>query len=155
MNNNDRKDVDGTGVRTSNRSRAEGADVLDGTASNGARPTLLHRVLAGMAVALILLAWFGFLAPEPALFQANAIRVLGALVAAGIAWGTYGRDRSGLPWQRCLAAGVGGSLAVTGISFFVPALGGFTQAGWLVSGVAGGAIVVLTGYALTGLVQRN
>jgi len=128
---------------------------MDSTASNRSDSRGLRRVLAGLAVALILLAWFGFLAPEPALFQANVIRVLGALVAAGIAWGTYGRNRSGLPWERCLAAGVLGSLATTAISIVVPALGGFTQAGWLVSGVAGGAIVVLTGYALTGNVRRN
>lgn len=116
-------------------------------------PRLL-RGLAGGAVALILLAWFGSLASEPALLQANVFRVLGALVAAGIAWATWrpvpGRGRPGLPWQRCLAAGVVGSLAVTGISILAPALGGFSFAGWLASGIAGGAIIVLAGYAVTG-----
>jgi len=112
------------------------------------------RVLAGAAVALILLAWLGTLAAEPDLLRANVIRVLGALVAAGIAWATHrpagGRSQGKLPWQRCLSAGVMGSLAVTGVSMFVPALGGFTFAGWLASGIAGGATVVLAGYALTG-----
>lgn len=143
------------GVGSSNMSQTEGADILDRTASNRSRPTGLLRVLAGLAVPLVLGAWLGSLAADPALFQANLIRVLGALVAAGIAWGTHGRDRPGLPWQRCLAAGVGGSLVVTGVSVFVPALGGFGLAGWLVSGVAGGAVVVLTGYAIWGRVRRD
>jgi len=112
------------------------------------------RVLAGAAVALILLAWFASLAADPALLRANVFRVLGALVAAGIAWATYGRGhgrgQDGLPWQRCLGAGVLGSLVVTGISLLVPALGGFSFAGWIASGIAGGVIVVLAGYALTG-----
>ncbi len=112
------------------------------------------RVLAGVAVALILLVWLGTLAGEPALLRTNGLRVLGALVAAGIAWVTCdrggGRDREGLPWQRCLAAGVVGSLAVTGISILAPALGEFGFAGWLASGIVGGGMVVLAGYALTG-----
>ena len=120
----------------------------------GAMDRRLLRVLAGAAVVLILLAWFGSLAAERSLLHANVFRVLGALVAAGIAWATYGqgpgRSREGLPWQRCLAAGVVGSLAVTGLSIFAPGLGGFSFAGWLASGVAGGVIVVLAGYALTG-----
>ena len=128
---------------------------MDSNASNRWDSRGVLRVLAGLAVALILLAWFAFLAREPALLQSNVIRVLGALVAAGIAWGTDGKDRSGPPWQRCLAAGFLGSLAATGISIFVPALGGFTQPGWLVSGLAGGAVVVLAGYAFTGTVQRD
>jgi hypothetical protein len=66
-------------------SRPEGGDVPDGAAPKGSRHTWLQRVLAALSVALILPAWFGFLAPEPALFQANAIRALGGLVAAGIA----------------------------------------------------------------------
>ncbi len=120
----------------------------------GAVDPRLLRVLAGAAVVLILLAWFGSLAAEPALLRANLLRVLGAVVAAGIAWATWrpgqGGSRQGLPWQRCLAAGVVGSLAVTGVSVFAPALGAFSLAGWLASGIAGGTIVVLTGYALTG-----
>jgi hypothetical protein len=121
----------------------------------GATDRRVLRGLAGAAVVLILLAWLGSLAAEPALLRANLMRVLGALVAAGIAWATWHRGRAregrgGLPWQRCLAAGVVGSLAVTGISILAPALGGFSFAGWLASGIAGGAMVVLTGYALKG-----
>jgi len=126
--------------------------VFSDQAGGVSRSTL--RVLAGAAVALILLAWLGALAAEPDLFRANVIRVLGALVAAGIAWATHrpagGRSQGKLPWQRCLSAGVVGSLAVTGVSMLAPALGGFTFAGWLASGIAGGAMVVLAGYALTG-----
>lgn len=120
----------------------------------GALDRRLLRVLAGAAVVLVLLAWFGSLSAEPALLRANLLRVLGAVIAAGIAWVTYrpghGRGREGLPWQRCLAAGVVGSLAVTGVSVLAPAFGGFSLAGWLASGIAGGTIVVLTGYSLTG-----
>jgi hypothetical protein len=120
----------------------------------GAMDSGLLRVLAGAAVVLVIVAWFGSLAAEPALLRANVIRVLGALVAAGIAWATWRpagtRSQGKLPWGRCLAAGVVGSLAVTGVSILAPALGEFTFAGWLASGVAGGAIVVLAGYALTG-----
>ena len=114
-------------------------------------PRLL-RVLAGAGVAVIVVAWLGSLSIEPTLLRANGFRVLGALLAAGIAWATdrQGRDGKGLPWQRCLAAGVVGSLLVTGVSVLVPALGGFSFAGWLMSGVVGGAVVVLAGYALTG-----
>jgi hypothetical protein len=126
--------------------------VFSDEAGGVSRSTL--RVLAGMAVALILLAWLGTLAAEPDLLRANVTRVLGALVAAGIAWATHrpagGRSQGKLPWQRCLSAGVMGSLAVTGVSMLAPALGGFTFAGWLASGIAGGAMVVLAGYALTG-----
>ncbi|TVP45599.1 MAG: hypothetical protein EA350_08610 [Gemmatimonadales bacterium] len=125
----------------------------------GAADSRLLRVLAGAAVALVLLAWFGSLAAEPGLLRANVLRVLGAVVGAGIAWATYqrghGARRDGLPWQRCLAAGVVGSLAVTGISILAPALGGFSFAGWLVSGIAGGVTVVLAGYALTGGAARS
>lgn len=122
----------------------------------------LLRVLAAVAVVLIPLVWLGSLAGEPALLRANLIRVLGAMVAAGIAWATVrrgrgraegrekGRGRTGLPWARCLTAGVVGSIAVTGLSILVPLLGEFGMAGWLASGIAGGAIVVLAGYALTG-----
>jgi hypothetical protein len=114
----------------------------------------LLRGLAGAAGALILVAWFWSLASEPGLLRANVFRVLGSVVAAGIAWTThpqsYGRRREGLPWQRCLAAGVLGALAVTGISLLAPGLGRFSLPGWLASGVAGGAIVILTGFALTG-----
>ncbi|CAN5729471.1 hypothetical protein BH23GEM11_BH23GEM11_00400 [soil metagenome] len=126
---------------------------------NGSMNPDLLRVLAGASVAVILLLWFGSLAAEPDLLRANVLRVLGALVAAGIAWFTHrpegGRTRGKLPWQRCLAAGVVGSLAVTGVSILAPALGGFTFAGWLASGIAGGAIVVLAGYALTGATMRQ
>jgi len=48
-----------------------------------------------------------------------------------------------------------GSLTVTGLSMLVPVLGGFTYAGWLMSGLAGGAMVVLTGYTLTGIRRRD
>jgi peptidoglycan/LPS O-acetylase OafA/YrhL len=120
----------------------------------GALDRRLLRLLAGAAAALVPLAWLGSLYPEPALLQANMFRLLGALVAAAIAWVSSGRgdgrSREGLPWQRCLAAGVVGSLAVTGLSVLVPALGGFSFAGWLTSGIAGGVIVVLAGYALRG-----
>jgi hypothetical protein len=112
------------------------------------------RVLAGVAVAVIFAAWLGSLATEPELLRANLIRVLGALIGAGIAWSTWhppeGRARGRLPWQRCLAGGVVGSLAITGVSILAPALGGFSLAGWLASGFAGGAMVVLGGYVLTG-----
>jgi peptidoglycan/LPS O-acetylase OafA/YrhL len=119
----------------------------------GAADPRILRVLAGVGVALIPLAWLGSLAAESALLHANIIRVLGALLTGGIAWVTHNRShergRGGLPWGRCLAAGVVGSLAVTGISMLAPALGGFTLAGWLMSGVVGGVMVVLAGYALT------
>jgi hypothetical protein len=121
---------------------------------SGAMDGGLLRVLAGAAVVLVLVAWFGSLATEPELLRANVVRVLGALVAAGIAWATWRpagtRNQGKLPWGRCLAAGVVGSLAVTSVSILAPTLGGFTFAGWLASGVAGGAVVVLAGYALTG-----
>jgi peptidoglycan/LPS O-acetylase OafA/YrhL len=121
------------------------------------------RWLAGGAVALILLVWLGSLAAEPALLRSNVFRVVAALLAASLAWASYrqssGWRRGGLPWKRCLVAGVVGSLAVTATTIFAPALGDPTLAGWLASGVAGGAIVILAGFALTGgprhLVRRG
>jgi len=48
-----------------------------------------------------------------------------------------------------------GSLAVTGVSIFASPLGGFGFAGWLASGITGGVVVVLAGYALTGGAPRE
>lgn len=136
-------------------SQREEPAARNGASATRSDRTGLLRLLAGLAVPLILVVWLGSLAAEPPLLQANLIRVCAALIAAGIAWGSYGQDRPGLPWQRCLAAGVGGSLLVTGISVVVPALGHFSAAGWLVSGVVGGAAVVLGGYVVTPTERRS
>lgn len=86
--------------------------------------------------------WLGSLVLMAADWGTNLLRLTGALAAAALYWSTQ-RQRDGLPWGRLLIAGVVGSLLVTFLSVFIPALGAWSASGWLVSGALGGVVVGL------------
>lgn len=119
------------------------------------RPMWL-RILALFGLVVLPGAWIASLGAEPGYRITNLVRVAGALVAAGLLWLWLIRDGSRRwRWGSLLLAGIAGSLAVTALSVPLPALGRASVAGWLASGVVGGAMVGLGILAITGRLSRH
>ncbi len=112
-------------------------------------PPLWFRVAAFVALVLLPVIWIGTLVGPPDLRITNAARVTGALVGAGMVWRRR-PDAASIPWGALMGGGIAGSLAVTLLSVVVPALGQPFGAGWILSGVLGGAMVGLAMLALRG-----
>ncbi len=102
-------------------------------------PPLWLRVVALLALLLLPFIWIATLGGPPDLRLTNLARVVGALVGAGLVW-RLRRGVGAIPWGSLLGGGIAGSLAVTLLSVLVPALGEPFGAGWILSGVVGGAM---------------
>jgi len=114
------------------------------------RPMWL-RTLALIGLVVLPVGWIASLGAEPGFRITNVVRVVGALVAAGLLWVWRIRDGSRRwGWGSLLIAGIAGSLAMTALSVPLPALGRASMAGWLASGAVGGAMVGLAILAITG-----
>jgi peptidoglycan/LPS O-acetylase OafA/YrhL len=106
------------------------------------------RAAALLGVAGLPAAWLASLSGQPDHLTSNLVRVAAAIFVAGAAWAVQARKGRAPRWKATLVAGVVGSLALTALSVFLPALGTYTASGWVVSGLVGGAMVALAGFGL-------
>lgn len=128
---------------------------MDHAATDEDRPGPWLRALAVLGAVALPLAWLASLSGQPGFVSTNLARVVGAILVAGVTGALYRPASKSISWSGMLAGGVVGSLAVTVISVFVPALGRFDASGWLVSGFVGGVIVALVAFAIPVRAERT